>query len=45
MREQVLQKPIKRLTLRIPAALVAQAQRQAGATRCSLNRYIVELLS
>lgn len=42
MREQIVQGPIKRLTLRIPAALIAQAQQRAGATRRSLNRYIVD---
>jgi len=42
MREQIVQGPIKRLTLRIPVALIARTQQRAGATRRSLNRYIVE---
>lgn len=42
MREQVIQQPVERLTLRIPTALIAQVRRRAGATRRSLNRFIVE---
>jgi len=42
MREQIVQGPIKRLTLRIPVTLIAQAQQRAGMTRRSLNRFIVD---
>jgi len=45
MKEQIMQQPITSLTLRIPAALVEQVRRRAGATHRSLNRYIVEAVA
>lgn len=44
MREQVIQQPTERLTLRIPAALIARVRQRASASRRSLNRYIVDVM-
>ncbi|MEJ5197724.1 MAG: hypothetical protein WHX53_02265 [Anaerolineae bacterium] len=36
--------PTAKLTLRMPAALIERARRQAGITRRSLNRFIVDAI-